>query len=281
MELSDDIRNASQMKCKVCQKEFSTEIGLLQHQSATSCGQSLFKCRMYQKDFGNKPALLQHIAAVHPKGSVAGGASAAGGAAGGGGATKGVYRVCDISEIRISMLENNAGWSVGESVSFTNSGGQMVCNSKPISICNSKPMTPVPSNLPTTLESDGRGLFTFTSTGQRFQGTSTSDGAMKITRPNQRVIIEHCHRCVPVTHGDCTIGTSFFARPDSPLHLLKQGQTGVVRGFHEISCFVYYDIFESGKLVGRSEIRNADFGQLCLLFEFKGVLESVRATPRP
>ena len=62
------------MKCKVCQKEFSSEIGLLQHQSATSCGQSLFKCRMCQKDFGNKPALLQHIAAVHPKGSVAGGA---------------------------------------------------------------------------------------------------------------------------------------------------------------------------------------------------------------
>lgn len=71
------------MKCKVCQKEFSNEIGLLQHQSATSCGQSLFQCRMCQRDFGNKSAFLQHMAAVHPKGSGAGLATVTAAAAGG------------------------------------------------------------------------------------------------------------------------------------------------------------------------------------------------------
>lgn len=59
---------------------------MLQHQSATTCGQSLFKCRMCQKDFANKPALLQHIADAHPKGS--------GGAAAGGGAVRGVDFKC-------------------------------------------------------------------------------------------------------------------------------------------------------------------------------------------
>ena len=102
------------MKCKVCQKEFSNQIGLLQHQNDTSCGKSSHKCRTCKKDFCDKPALLQHIADAHPKGS--------GGAAAGGGAVGRVYRVCDIQEIRVSILSQipSMWWTVGTSLVIQN-----------------------------------------------------------------------------------------------------------------------------------------------------------------
>ena len=153
------------MKCKFCKKEFSTQIALLQHQQDTSCGQSGFKCRNCKKDFCDKVALLQHVAAAHPKGS--------GGAVAGGGAVGGVYRVLDIQEIRVSILETTTKgwWAVGQSANF-NSGGFSTWN------------------LSTTIESDGRGHFIFSSTGQRFQGTTTNDGETKVFRPTQRVVID-------------------------------------------------------------------------------------------
>jgi hypothetical protein len=142
-------------------------------------------------------------------------------------------------------------------------------------------MTLVPSNLSTTLESDGRGLFTFTSTGQRFQGTSTNDGAMKIFRPSQRVIIEHSHRCVPVrSRGDVKVGTSFFAQPGGPLtHWLKNDYMGVFTDV--ISRQIRHDVFQGGTRISNECITDDGLGMICLLFQFKGVLENVRATPRP
>ena len=97
------------------------------------------------------------------------------------GAVGGVYRMCDIVETRISILEGHErfGWTVGQSVSFCNdNAGTMVSSSGHR------------FNLSTTLESDGRGHFTFSSTGQRFAGTTTNDGATKIFRPIKRVVID-------------------------------------------------------------------------------------------
>jgi len=62
------------MKCEVCQKEFSNEFALFQHQ----CGRSSHKCKVCKKDFPNNQALSQHIDDAHSKGS---GATAGGGAA--------------------------------------------------------------------------------------------------------------------------------------------------------------------------------------------------------
>jgi hypothetical protein len=41
-----------------------------------------------------------------------------------------------------------------------------------------------------TIESDGRGHFIISSTGQRFQGTTSNDGATKVFRPTQRVVLD-------------------------------------------------------------------------------------------
>ena len=82
--------------------------------------------------------------------------------------------MCDIQEIRVSVLDSEQGFAVGESLALPSGNAVTILN----------------SNLSTTLESDGRGHFIFSSTGQRFQGTTTNDGETKVFRPTQRVVLD-------------------------------------------------------------------------------------------
>lgn len=101
----------------------------------------------------------------------------------------------DIQEIRASYVEekprveqgfnvaSELRWSVGSSLSFPfNHQGHWATR-----IYSDK--------VPTTLESDGKGHFTFSSTGQRFQGTTTNDGATTVFRPKTRVVPDFEARC--------------------------------------------------------------------------------------